>query len=181
MTRSRKYLYNLPNAGKIKQVAREILDCELNLDRVVSDKNEIKIEILSLETELISLDNSENPQKTEKSRERLSKLSNDILRTDNEIYDLKKQILNLQSIVDEEIREGLSHLFHQAKSGIDEAQQALVKHQTLANEAQNMLAKSSGNEAKKYRDEWILNVEKIIKDEEQIKKSEKQLEAIKRV
>lgn len=181
MTRSRKYLYNLPNAEKIKQLAEEILDCELKLDRTLSDNKKNKKEILALEMEIISLDESGNPEKIKKTKKRLEKLSNDIISKDNEIDDCKKHVLNLQNIVDEEIREGLSQLFNQAKSCIDEAQHAINKNKKLVKEAQNKLANSSSNEGHKYRDEWILNVEKTINEEEKLKKCEKQLEAIKRV
>jgi predicted transcriptional regulator len=42
MTRSRKYLYKPPNAEKIKQLAEEILECELKLDRAISDNKKNK-------------------------------------------------------------------------------------------------------------------------------------------
>ena len=42
-------------------------------------------------------------------------LSNDLAAKDKEINDLKRHIFDSKSIVDEEIREGLSILRHQAK------------------------------------------------------------------
>ena len=43
------------------------------------------------------------------------------------------------------------------------------------------MANASRDEVEKYRHEWIFNVEKIIHDEEIVKKWEKQIEAIQRV
>jgi hypothetical protein len=181
MTRSRKYLYNLPNAEKIKQLAEEILECELKLDRAISDNKKNKKNILALETEIMSLDKTEDPEIIKKMKKRLEELSEDIISKDGEIDSCKKRILDLKSLADDQIREGLSQLFNQAKSCVNEAQQSLLEHEKLANEAQNRLTNSSSNQSRKYRDEWILNVEKTIRDEEKLKKCEKQLEAIKRV
>ena len=181
MTRSRKYLYNLPNAEKIKQLAEDILECELELDRAILDNKKNRKNILALETEIISFDKTDDPEIIKKRKKRLEELSEDIIRKEDEIGGCEKRILDLKSLADDQIREGLSHLFNQAKSCIDEAQQSLLEHEELANEAQNRLANSSSNQAQKYRDEWILNVEKTIRDGEKLKKCEKQLEAIKRV
>ena len=86
-----------------------------------------------------------------------------------------------KSLVDEEIRNGLSQLFHQAKSDLDEAQQDIINHQQMVEEAQNRLMNSPAEDFQKYRHEWIHHVNTVIEDEERVKKSKKQLEAIKRV
>ena len=48
-------------------------------------------------------------------------------------------ILKLQSTVNEEIREGLSNLFHQAKSCTEEAQKNISKYQKMTENAQKKL------------------------------------------
>ncbi|EKQ53124.1 MAG: hypothetical protein B655_1437 [Methanobacterium sp. Maddingley MBC34] len=181
MTRSRRYLNNLPNINKIKDLARDILDCELKLDRVIQDNASIKNEILTLETQLLSIDKAEYPQKIKNIQTNLNELSGVRVGNDKKITELRKEIYTSRSLVDEEIREGLSTLFHQAKSDLEEAQQAIIKHQQLVEEAQNRFMNSPAEEFPKYRDEWIQLVKTVIEDEEEIKKSEKQLEAIKRV
>jgi len=181
MTRSRKYLYNLPNSLKIKKLAREILDYELKIDNAKSENRNIKEEILTLETQLISLEVIENQHKIKKINERLDELSQNNLQNEKEITDLISHVSSLKSMADAEIMEGLSTLYNQAKSCIEKAQLSIFRHQKLAKEAQDGLTKSSNEEAQKYRDEWIRNVEKIIEDEENLKNCEKQLEAIKRV
>lgn len=181
MTRSRKYLYNLPNAQKIKKLAREILDYELKMDTAKSENKNIKEEILTLEAQLISLEVTENQHKMKKINDRLDELSKNLLQNEKEITDLKRHVSSLKSLADAEIREGLSTLYNQAKSCLEEAQISILRHQKQAKEAQNRLNNSSGGVAQQYRDEWIRNVEKIIKDEEKLKKCERQLEAIKRI
>lgn len=181
MTRSRKYLYNLPNALKIKQLAGEILDYELKLDNAKSENQIIKKEILTLETQLISLEGTENQHIIEKTNKRLDELSKDIINNEKELNNLKRHVSSLKSIADAEIREGLSTLYNQAKSEIDEAQISILHHQKMAKEAQNKFASSSKEDAQHYRDLWIRHVERIIEDEEKLKKSQEQLEAIKRI
>ena len=181
MTRSRKYLYNLPNALKIKKLDREILDYELKMDNAKSENENIKEEILTLEIQLISLEVSENQHKIKKINDQLDELSKNLLQNEKEITDLIRHVSSLKSMADAEIREGLSILYNQAKSSIEKVQINIRRHQKLAKEAQDELTKSSNDETQKYRDEWIRNVEKIIEDEEKLKKCEKQLEAIKRV
>lgn len=181
MTRSRRYLNNLPNVEKIKDLARDILDCELKMDQTIQDNTKIKNEILTLETQFLSLDKEESPQKLKKIQMKLNELSNVRIGNDKKIADLKKEIYSSRSLVDEEIREGLSTLFHQAKSDLEEAKQAITKHQQLVEEAQQRLMNSPAEDFPKYRDEWIQDVKRVIEDEEKIKKSEKELEAIKRV
>ncbi len=180
MTRSRRYLNNLPNVEKVKKLARDILDSELQLDKAISTNEKIKKEILKLESSGTSHETIDNPEKLE-NREQLEKLSGDLAANDKEINDLKRHIFDSQSIVDEEIREGLSMLHHKAISRLEEAQKDIIKHQKLADVAQKNLNKASGDDIEKYRHQWILNTEKIIKDEEIAKKCEKQIEAIKRV
>ena len=181
MTRSRRYLNNLPNVENIKDLARDILDCELKLDRAIQDNAKVKDDILVLETQLLSFDNEENPQKIKNTQVKLEKLPHVLFSNDKKIAGLKKKIFSSKSLVDEEIREGLSQLFHQAKSDLDEAQHGIIKHQQLVEEAQRRLMNSPAEEFHKYRDEWIRHVKTVIEYEEKVKKSEKQLEATKRV
>jgi len=181
MARSRRYLNSLPNVERVKQLSREILDSELKLDKALSNKEWINKEISSLERDVMALDKSEDPQKINKLQENLEKLSKDLNDNDVDIENLKKHIFHSQNTVDEEIREGLSRLFHQAKSGFEEAQQSISKHQKLVEQAHNMMLSCGRDESQKYRDEWIRNVEKIMQDEEKLKKCEEQLETIKRV
>ncbi|BDZ67298.1 hypothetical protein [Methanobacterium ferruginis] len=181
MSRSRRYLNNLPNVERVKQLSREILDSELKLDRAISNKEEINKDISSLERELTSLDKSKDPQKIKTIKEKLEELSYDSKKNDVEIANLKNHVFRSQNIFDEEIREGLFQLFYQAKSGFEEAQQNIRKNQKLVEEAQNKLLNSHRDESEKYRDEWVRNVEKIIQDEEKLKKCEEQLDAVKRV
>jgi len=141
MTRSRKYLNNLPNAQKIKDLASDL------------EYTQIK----------------------------LNELSKVLILQDSEIAELKKNIHNLQSLVDDEIRDGLFQLFHQAKSDLDEAKKDIIKHQKMVEDSQHRLMNSSAKESQENHDEWIRNVGKVIKDEERVKESEKQLEAINRV
>lgn len=181
MARSRKYLNNLPNAQKIKDLASDILDYELKLDRVMQDHTKVNNEIMALQTQVLSFDNDGSSEGLENTKIKLNELSKVLILQKSEIAELKKNILNSQSIVDDEIREGLSQLFHEAKSEFDEAKKDIIKHQKMVVDSQHMLMNSSAEESTKNHDEWIRNVGKVIKDEERVKKSEKQLEAIKRV
>jgi|GEM_PF-1713311 hypothetical protein len=181
MARSRKYLNNLPNAQKIKDLAIDILDYELKLDRVVQDHTKVNNEIMALQTKVLSFDNDGSSEGLENTPVKLNELSKVLVLQKSEIAELKKSILNSQSIVDDEIREGLSQLFHEAKSEFDEAKKDIIKHQKMVEDSQHMLLNSSAEESSKNHDEWIRNVGKVIKDEERVNESEKQLEAIKRV
>ena len=181
MARSRKYLNNLPNALKIKDLAIDILDYELKLDRVVQDHTKVNNEIMALQTKVLSFDNDGSSEGLENTPVKLNELSKVLVLQKSEIAELKKSILNSQSIVDDEIREGLSQLFHEAKSEFDEAKKDIIKHQKMVEDSQHMLLNSSAEESSKNHDEWIRNVGKVIKDEERVNESEKQLEAIKRV
>ncbi|AUB55227.1 hypothetical protein BK007_03820 [Methanobacterium subterraneum] len=181
MTRSRKYLNNLPNAQKIKDLASDILDHELKLDRILQDHTELKNEIIALQTQVLSFDNDGSSQGLEYTQIKLNELSKVLILQDSEIAELKKNIHNLQSLVDDEIRDGLFQLFHQAKSDLDEAKKDIIKHQKMVEDSQHRLMNSSAKESQENHDEWIRNVGKVIKDEERVKESEKQLEAINRV
>jgi len=181
MARSRKYLNNLPNAQKIKDLAIDILDYELKLDRVVQDHTKVNNELMALQTKVLSFDNDGSSEGLENTPVKLNELSKVLVLQKSEIAELKKSILNSQSIVDDEIREGLSQLFHEAKSEFDEAKKDIIKHQKMVEDSQHMLMNSSAEESSKNHDEWIRNVGKVIKDEERVNESEKQLEAIKRV
>jgi hypothetical protein len=181
MTRSRRYLNNLPNVEEIKKLARDILESELQLDKTLQTKVSVKKEILKLQNEMISPEQTFNPKKLKIVTEQLEELSNDLSKKDKEINDLKRHIFDSQSIIEDEIREGLSQLYHQSRSSLDEAQSNIKKHQKLVFEAQNKLANASRDEVDKYRHEWVQNVETLIKDEEKVKKCEKQIEAIQRV
>lgn len=181
MTRSRRYLNNLPNAEIIKELARNILDYELKLDLAIQDSARVKNEILTLETQILFFDKEEDPQKIKNIKMKLDHLASVLLLDHKKIDDLKKEISTSKSRVDEEIREGLSKLFQQAKSDLDEAQHNIIKHQQQVEEAQMRLMNRPAEESKKHRDEWIRNVEKVIIAEEKLKSSEKQLDAIKRV
>jgi hypothetical protein len=181
MTISRRYLNNLPNVEEIKKLAREILDSELKLDKTLQTKDSLKKETLKLEKELISPEQSLNPKKLKIVKEQMEELSNDLSKKDKEINDLKRHIFDSQSIIEDEIREGLSQLYHQSRSSLDEAQSKIKKHQKLVFEAQNNLASASRDEVDKYRHEWVQNVERLIKDEEKVKNCEIQIEAIQRV
>ena len=181
MTRSRRYLNNLPNAERIKQLARHILDYELELDQALQDNALIKNEILTMESQILSSDAWEDPQKIKNIKSKLDQLGNGLQRNDKEIAHLKEEISNSKSLVNEEIREGLSKLFKQAKSNRDEAQQDIIKHQQLVEEAHNRLMDNPTEESENLRDEWIRNLVKVSIVEEKLKNSEKELEAIKRV
>jgi len=181
MARSRKYLNNLPNAQKIKDLASDILDFELKLDRVLQDNARVKNEVMALQTQILSLGNDEYSEELENTQIKLNELSTVLIMQDSEIADLKKNIHNLQSLVDDEIREGLSQLFHKAKSDWDEAKKDVIKHQNMVEDSQHRFMNSSAEDSQEVHDEWIQNVNKVIKDEERIKESEKQIEAIKRV
>ena len=165
MTRSRRYLNNLPNVEKIKDIARDILDCELKLDQTIQDNMTIKNDILTLETQILSLDKAEYPQKLKNIKAELDELSCVRVLNDKKIADLKKEIYTLKSLVDEEIKNGLSQLFHQAKSDLDEAQQDIINHQQMVEEAQNRLMNSPAEDFQKYRHEWIHHVNTVIEDE----------------
>jgi hypoxanthine phosphoribosyltransferase len=181
MARSRKYLNNLPNAQKIKDLASDILDCELKLDRVLQENTRVKNEIMALQTQILSLDNDGSSEELENTQIQLNESSKVLILQDIEIADLKRNIHNLQSLVDDEIREGLSQLFHEAKSDLDAAKKDVIKHQKMVEDSQHRLMNSSAEESQETHDEWIQHVNKVIKDEERIKESEKQIEAIKRV
>ncbi len=181
MARSRRYLNNLPNAEEIKTLAGEILTYELKMDKAVYEGEQIKNQILSLENDLKTLDKNETPQTIESTKEKLKHLSNNLVVNENEINDLRDYILKLQSTVNEEIREGLSNLFHQAKSCTEEAQKNISKYQKMTENAQKKLLTANGDELKKYHQEWILNVHKVIKYQEMFEKCKKELDAIKRV
>ncbi len=185
MTRSRRYLNNLPNAKRIKALALDILDYELKLDRAVKDNARIKNEVLTLETQILLFDGKENShedsQKIKDMQSKLNELTPALLLGNKEITYLKKDLSDSKALVDEEIKKGLSQLFQQAKSNRDDAQQDIIKHQKMVEEAQNRLMNSPAPESQKNHDEWIRNVKRVIEDEEKIKNCEKQLEAIKRV
>lgn len=181
MTRSRRYLNNLPNAERIKELAREILDYELGLDQALQDNARIKTEILTLETQILSSDAWEDPQKIKNIKSKLDQLNGVLQQDDEEIVHLKEEISNSKSLVDEEIREGLSKLFQQAKSDRDEAQQDIIKHQQLVEEAHKRLLENPTGESENLRDEWIQSLVKVSIVEEKLKNSENELEAIKRV
>ncbi|WP_292758187.1 hypothetical protein [Methanobacterium sp.] len=91
MTRSRRYLNNLPNVENIKDLARDILDCELKLDRAIQDNAKVKDDILVLETQLLSFDNEENPQKIKNTQVKLEKLPHVLFSNDKKIAGLKKK------------------------------------------------------------------------------------------
>ncbi|WP_321423028.1 hypothetical protein [uncultured Methanobacterium sp.] len=181
MTRSRRYLNNLPNAERIKELARDILDNELELDQALQDNARIKAEIITLESQILSSDAWEDPQKIKNTKRKLDQLGSVLKRNDKEIAHLKEEISSSKSLVNEEIREGLSKLFQQAKSDRDEAQQDIIKHQQLVEEAHNRLMDNPTEESENLRDEWIRNLVKVSTVEEKLKNSEKELEAIKRV
>ncbi|NYB52023.1 MAG: hypothetical protein HVN35_05660 [Methanobacteriaceae archaeon] len=181
MTRSRRYLNSLPNIEKIKEISREILDYELKLDKATRNKDGIKKDIFELENKKEHLETVESPKKMESTRKKLENLSSDLLAKDKEINEIKKHILDLQLIVDKEITEGLSILYHQAKSSLDEAEKNILKHQKLVDESQKNFINASTQEVEKYRHEWIINVEKVIKHKEKAKIYEEEIENIKRV
>jgi hypothetical protein len=56
MARTRRYLNNLPNIARIKDLAHDILDYELKLDQAQQERSRVKNEILALETKLIAME-----------------------------------------------------------------------------------------------------------------------------
>ncbi|MDO5835162.1 MAG: hypothetical protein Q4P17_01505 [Methanobacterium sp.] len=181
MARSRKYLNHLPNIPKIKDLANDILDYELKLDQVLQDQTRLKNEIMALQSQVLSLDNDESSEELENTQLKLNELSHLLILQDKEISHLKNNIRSFQAGVDDEIREGLSQLFHEAKSNLQEAKMDMVQHQKMVKASQLGLMNSSAKKSQEKHDEWIQNVNKVINDEERIKESEKQIEAIKRV
>lgn len=181
MTKSRKYLNNLPNVEIIRSLATDILDNELKLDKAVQSKEKTKKEILKLETDLVSLGKLTNRKDSENINEQLEELSSVLSTETMEIKELKNHIIDLKSVVDREIREGLSQLYKNAEYQLDEAQQKIVEHQKLVDMAQKNLTNASTDEIEKYRHELVLNVQKMIEDQEKAAKWENQIEAIKRV
>jgi hypothetical protein len=181
MTRSRRYLNNLPNAESIKELAREILDYELEMDQDLQDNARIKTEILELESQILSSDAWEDPQTNKNIKSKLDQLSSVLQRNDKEIAHLNEEISNSKSLVDEEIREGLSKLFQKAKSDRDEAQQDIIKHQQLVEDSHKRLMDNLTGKSENLRDEWIRNLVKVSIVEEKLKNSENELEAIQRV
>nr|WP_243687627.1 hypothetical protein [Methanobacterium formicicum] len=66
MARTRRYLNNLPNIARIKDLAHDILDYELKLDQAQQERSRVKNEILALETKLIAMERGEYSPKREK-------------------------------------------------------------------------------------------------------------------
>jgi beta-galactosidase beta subunit len=112
---------------------------------------------------------------------KLNNFADDLVATDKIIKDLKRNISDSKSMVNDEIREGLSKIYKKAKLERDEALKDLIRHQNLADEAYNKFANSSLEESSQYHHQWISNVQMVIEDKERIERSEKELEAIKRV
>lgn len=181
MARTRRYLNNLPNIARIKDLAHDILDYELKLDQAQQERSRVKNEILALETKLIAMERGEYSPKREKTRMKLNNFADDLVATDKIIKDLKRNISDSKSMVNDEIREGLSKIYKKAKLERDEGLKDLIRHQNLADEAHNKFANSSPEEYSQYHHQWISNVQRVIEDEERIERSEKELEAIKRV
>jgi hypothetical protein len=68
------------------------------LTGLISDNKKNKKNILALETEIMSLDKTEDPEIIKKMKKRLEELSEDIISKDGEIDSCKKRILDLKSL-----------------------------------------------------------------------------------
>nr|WP_054858747.1 hypothetical protein [Methanobacterium formicicum] len=78
---------------------------------------------------------------------KLNNFADDLVATDKIIKDLKRNISDSKSMVNDEIREGLSKIYKKAKLERDEGLKDLIRHQNLADEAHNKFANSSPEES----------------------------------
>jgi hypothetical protein len=161
MSKFKPYLEYLENADKIESFAREIVDLELELDKLEEQKSKRDIILNGLELELkeveVQLSEENDSEKVENLKaiidNKKHELTLEMVESRPLVDEINKKeigLFRLQESRKEAIRRGMADLFHQAKEDYEKA-----------------------------RMEWIKYSEMSLKAHEKVKKRKKEMDAVK--
>jgi hypothetical protein len=152
MSKFKPYLEYLENADKIKELAHEIVDLELDLDKLEEQKRKKDAIIPGLKFELAEL---EKQFKEENDPDNLKNLTAILKGKKHEItIEMSKaqplndkiaktelELFRLQEARKEAIRRGMADLFHQAKEDYEEARLEWIKYSEMSLKAHEKVNK----------------------------------------
>jgi hypothetical protein len=161
MSKFKPYLEYLENADKIESFAREIVDLELELDKLEEQKskrdnilNGLELELKGLKTQLSEENDSEKVENLKAIIDnKKHEITLEMVESRPLVDEINKreiELFSLQESRKEAIRRGMADLFHQAKEDYDQA-----------------------------RMEWIKYSEMSLKAHEKVKKRKKEMDAVK--
>jgi hypothetical protein len=178
MTNSR-YLERLKNIQKIKDTASQILDVEIEIDKLESQK---KIIIRDLSKNRIIIDeirnnNSNSPRslrsiiqtEVDHPSKRVVELEEEISKKDNEFF-------RLHQIMKDEVRSGLTEMFHDAMTEHDKIEKNLIQIKKITMDTQKVFQETKTQES---HHEWIEYCSKLMAEEEKLRENEKEIDNIK--
>lgn len=152
MSKFKPYLEHLENADKIKILAREIIDIELELDKLEEQKKARDTIISDLESELKQFNEElQGEQDSEKIKSLTSiiddkkhQITVEMMESRplvDEINRKEIELFRLQESRKEAIRRGMADLFHQAKEDYEQARLYWIKYSELALQAHEKVKK----------------------------------------
>ena len=177
----KRHLERLKNILKIRDVANQVLDVEIEIDELEVEKQKI---IHDLSENRLIIDEIRN--KDFKNLESLSSIvqtevdhpSKKVVELEEEISKKEKKFFRLHQIMKDEVRSGLTEMFHEAMLEHDHIEKNLFKIKKMTMESQKVFQDKKTLESRKR---WIEYVSRLMVEEERLKENEEEIDDIKRV
>jgi hypothetical protein len=176
---NRRYLERLKNIQKIKDTANKILDLEIEIDNLETQK---KIIIHDLSKNRLIIDeirnNDSNSSKSLKSiiQTEVDHPSKLLIELEDVISKKDKEFFTLHQIMKDEVRSGITEMFHEAMKEHDKIEKNLFKLRKMTMDSRNKFQETKTPES---HHDWIENCNKLMAEEEKLHENEKQIENIK--
>jgi hypothetical protein len=176
---NRRYLERLENIQKIKDTANKILDVEIEIDKLEAKKLMI---IRDLSKNRLIIDeirnNNSNRSKSLRSiiQTEVDNPSKMVVELEEEISKRNKEFFRLHQIMKDEVRSGLTEMFHEAMMEHDKIEKNLFKIKKLTMDSQKLFHESKTPESQR---EWIEYCSKLMAEEEKLLENEREIDNIK--
>ncbi len=176
---NRRYLERLKNIQKITDTANQILDLEIEIDNLETQKRTI-IHDLS-KNRLIIDEIRNNDSSSSKSLKSIIQTEVDhpsklVIELEEVISKKEKEFFTLHQIMKDEVRSGITEMFHEAMKEHDKIEKNLFKLKKMRMDSQKKFQEIKTPES---HHEWIGYCNKFMAEEEKLRENERQIENIK--
>jgi L-rhamnose mutarotase len=176
---NRRYLERLKNIQQIMDTANQILDLELEIDKLEAQKQKI---IHDLSKNRLIIDEIRNNDSTSsKSLKSIIQTEVDhpstlVIELEEVISKKEKEFFILHQIMKDEVRSGLTEMFHEAMKEHDKIEKNLFKLKKMTIGTQKAFQESNTPES---HQEWIEYCNKLMAEEEKLRENEREIDNIK--
>jgi len=178
---NKRYLERLKNIQKIRDTANQVLDVEIEIDKLEDEKQKI-IHDLSKNRLIIEEIRTNDSNSSESLRSivqtEVDQPSKKVVELEELISTKEKDFFRLHQIMKDEVRSGLTEMFHETMLEHDKIEKNLFKIKKATMDSQKVFQELKTQESHRM---WIECSIKLMAQEEKLLENEKEIVNIKSV